>query len=138
MPVQLSYQNTEKTLLDKALVRGEDYVLTETGDFQTVWDEMSTLQAAQIRCLAHKGTWFYDRNLGSEIHTLLTFASPYSVKDQEMLNYVQEALDPMLLDGRLTEINFVRIIQRFDDAIVVEIDLTVGVQKGTIRYLLPV
>ena len=138
MPVNLSYQYTEKTLLDKALVHGNDYELTSTGDFRTVWDEMSTLQAAQIRCLAEKTTWFIDRKLGSEIHKFLEHASPYLLQETEMFNYVREALEPMLRDGRLSKINYVKIIRRYPDAIAVEIDLTVGVQKGTIRYLLPV
>jgi hypothetical protein len=124
-------------LKDKALIYWEDMALTTTWDFQVVvWNE-NILQAAQNRVVAYIDTRKFDDNFGSEIQAALHNTPAYKVTDAMMTTHVTYALQTMLLDWRVQNINSVKIISRERDSILIEIILTLGTYKGSIVIEVP-
>ena len=112
------------TLKDKALIYGEDMGLTTSGDFEVVSGYEVVLQAAQNRCLSYLETWKYDNTYGSELGQKIMGTPTGKITNAMVSTYINYALQPMVLDGRIKNIDSVSIIDRGRDSITVEIILT--------------
>lgn len=125
-------------MIDKALINGGDMGLSTTGDFETVSESMCNLQAAQNRCLSYLWTWLYDENFWNGLGEYLKDSSAFSITESVVAKYTEEALKPLLDDGRLTEIVHIKILERNTDSILIEIAVKVGTQVWEITYELTI
>lgn len=121
------------TLIDKALLLGNDMELTETGDFKVVTNLINHLQAAQNRCLSLLSSWRFDvSNYGNEMGYYLEEKTPFQLTNEIARTFIEQALRPMLLDGRITELKEVTILEKTTTDVVLKIDLQVWSQAGAI------
>lgn len=125
---------SNKTQIDKCLYLGQSMRLTNTGDMETVSGPEAIAQAAQNRTLAYLGTWIFDDKFGSVLYTHLQDKGVADLTDEVVEANVKEALEPMLLDGRISEVNSVKILYRLDTTIYIEIQITIATQLVTITY----
>ena len=125
-------------LIDKALIFWEDMTLTETWDFQVVTGNETTLQAAQNRIVSYLQTWKFDDNFWNNLPNAMRNMSPYKITDNMVFWYVEYALQSMILDWRVKNINSVTIIDRTNDDITIEIILTLWTFVGSIVVVLPI
>lgn len=81
----------------------QDYTLTEAGDLATT-DSGGLQNAAYLRLETPLGSWWPDPTLGSKLYTL---KREKDVPRVQMLavQYAEEALQPLLDDGRCTAID---------------------------------
>lgn len=120
------------TLIDKQLYASSWYTLTNTGDFSTVDSEESVLQAAQNRILSQIGSWIYDDDFGSSILELRNTAIP-NITYTQIRWYIQNCLQPMIDDSRISSITSVKILEKGDDYIQVEIKLDLALSIWTLN-----
>ena len=124
-------------LIDKALVFWEDMALTETWDFQTVsWFDI-VLQAAQNRLVSWTETWTFDDGFGSQLGKQLQNMPSSKVTDSIAGNFVNAALQPMILDGRIKSVDSIKIISRDSDSITIEVIMTLWGFSGSVTVSLP-
>jgi len=120
------------SLVDKALVGWDTMSLTETWDFTVVlWDE-NILQAAQNRVKSLTESWKFDDSFGSELLAIMKTTPVQKVTDSQMSSYVNHSLLPMIQDWRIQTIDSVKIIDRVDTTIYVEVIMTLWTFSGTI------
>ena len=131
----LNYYRTNMAtglLKDKALIYWENMALTETWDFQVVASYEVILQAAQNRVISYLETRKFDDNFWSEIQKALHNMPAMKITNNMMNTYVNFALQPMVLDGRIKTVDSVKIIDRSTDSLTIEIILTLGTYSGSI------
>jgi len=124
-------------LIDKALIFWENMWLSTAWDFLVVtWYEV-ILQAAQNRVLAYLDTRKYDTRFWSELNKALANVPSSRITDQMVTTYVSYALQPMLSDWRIQNIDLVKIIWRDRESITVEIILTLWTFRGSVTVSIP-
>jgi len=124
-------------LIDKALIFWENMWLSTSWDFLVVtWYEV-ILQAAQNRVLAYLDTRKYDTRFWSELNKALANVPSSRITDQMVTTYVSYALQPMLSDWRIQNIDLVKIIWRDRESITVEIILTLWTFRGSVTVSIP-
>jgi len=122
---------------DKSLVDCMGYEIDSvTHDLKVATGDNVILQAAQRRILTERGSWLYDVNYGSTLRKLLRLGRRFS--DQECEVIVKQALEPMIQDGRITEIVSVKLLHQTTDFtnIFFELILVIGTQQYTQSYTL--
>jgi phage gp46-like protein len=120
------------SLVDKALVGWDTMSLTETWDFTVVlWDE-NILQAAQNRVKSLVESWKFDDSFGSELLAIMKTTPVQKVTDSQMNSYISHALLPLIQDWRIQTIDSVKIIDRIDTTLYVEVIMTLWTFSGTI------
>ena len=122
-------------IIDKALVNAVGLAMTVSGDLMSAEDDDATMQEAQNRLVAKQGTWFYDAKFGNTLHDFMRNSSPYLLTDDRLLKFVQDALQPMLNDGRITQIIDAKVIDRETTSVSVYTSIQIGVNKGTISFV---
>ena len=123
---------TDAQLIDKALLYGEDMALTVSGDFLKVSGYEVILQAAQNRVVSYLETRKFDDSFWSELPNAMHNMPAMKITDAIVSTYVNYALQPMVLDGRVKSIDSVKIISRDKDSITIEIILTLGTYSGSV------
>lgn len=78
--------------MDTLLING-DFKKDTRGMLISVYSEQEILQRALIRLAVKKGSFIYDKDLGSELHKLKR--SDIKLLNRTALGYVQDALYPM-------------------------------------------
>ena len=121
-------------MIDKALINWEGYGLTSSWDFETVDDDLATLQAVQNRCLAVKESRTYDDNFGGLLFQELKDESSWIVQEAQVKSLVQEAIKPMIEENRVQELQNVTITDRTGDTLQVEIKVLLNTTVGIITY----
>jgi len=120
------------TLIDKQLSASSWYTLTNTGDFTVVESEEATLQAAQNRILSEIWSWIYDDNYGGLMKELRNTAIP-NITAAQISWYISRSLQPLLEANRILAIISVKILEKGDDYIQVEVKLELDVAVWTLN-----
>jgi len=119
-------------LIDKHLSASSGYTLTTSGDFSVVSDEQSTLQAAQNRILSEVWSWIFDEDYGGLLLELRN--TPIQKINNEQVRWlIDEALLPLIEASRILSITSVRILEKLEDSIQVEIKLDLDLSIGTLN-----
>ena len=124
--------------IDKALIYWDDMALTNTGDFQVISGYEIILQAAQNRVISYLDTRKFDNRFWNNLPSTIHNTPSYKVTDGIVGGYVKDALLPMVSDGRIKNVDSVKIIDRTNDAITIEIILTLWTFKGSIVVEVPI
>lgn len=121
-------------LLDKALPNGSDMTLSGSGDILMVSGNDTLLQTAQNRCLSIFRSWLHDLNFGSTLYDYLKTHSVWQLTDDIVKQHTEKALHQMIVDGRISDLRSVRIVERSSDSLLLEVVVDLGTQIGTITY----
>lgn len=109
-------------LIDKNLWGSYWYSLTSKWDFSITEDEVSILSAAQNRILSEVWSWIFDNDYWSLL-TELSATPIQLITESQIKWYVDLALRPMIEDSRILKITSIRITDRTEDSIQVEIKI---------------
>lgn len=120
------------TLIDKQLSASNWYELTNTGDFWTTEDELSTLQAAQNRILATLESRIYDDNFWWLLEELRN-TPVQKITNAQVYWYIEDSLQPLIDANRVIGITSVNIVERNQDSIQVEIKLDLDLSVWTLN-----
>lgn len=131
MPV---WSSPNVTLIDKKLFQADDYCLSETGDICIVENEANYIQAAQNRVISEQGSRVYDENFWSELALFMKENSPVLLTDDIAYSYVEQAIQEMISDGRIEKIESVKILERTETTVTIEMKFKVGVYTGEIVF----
>ena len=124
--------------IDKALIYWDDMALTQTGDFQVVSGYECILQAAQNRVISYLETRKFDTRFWDDLPRAMHNIPPSKITDNMVGGYVKYALQPMISDGRITNVDSVKIVYRTRDSITIEIILTLWTFNGSVVVELPI
>ena len=125
-------------LVDKKLVNAASIELDSNGDMLVVLDNDNILQSAYNRCVSILGTRWYDRNgYGSELGYYVQNNSPYQLTKDVAKGYIQQALAPLIGDGRVTKLVSVDILSTTAQAVYVQVVVTIGTQRGVLVFDVP-
>jgi len=119
-------------LIDKALLYGEDMALDGGWDFVVARGDEIILQAAQNRVISQLETRKFDDLYWSELASSMETIPTQKVTDDILRTYVEQALLPMIGDGRIQEAIAVTILDRTVNTIFVEIVLRLWTYNGSV------
>jgi phage baseplate assembly protein W len=109
-------------MIDKQLTSSMWYSLSNNWDFITITDEESVLQAVQNRILSKSWTWTYDDSFGSLLDNLKD-TPIQAITSTQIEWYVKTAVQPLIDDWRVVSVREVKILEKTNDSIQVEIKI---------------
>lgn len=133
----LSYDLRDANLIDKALINGSEMALSNTGDIAIVKDEYNILQAAMNRCISVLWTRMYDSSFWNQLTEFTNQNTAYLLTDDIAYSYIEQALKPMMEDGRIQEITKVVVIDRTKDTATIDVQFKIWTQLWTITFDIP-
>lgn len=123
----------EHLQIDKYIEYGQDMVINPTNnDYKSVYNENSIFQAVSLRCLTQKGTWIFDDDFGSTFYERLQQGE--KITNQEAYNIIADAINPMVLDGRVERISDVIVLEQNTDNLVFALKIHLKNQTALITY----
>lgn len=101
-------------------IQNGDYVLDHLNRLEVAAEDDATRQRINNRLVIRRGSFLYDRQLGSKLH-LLHRAKP-SERPALAVSYVEEALLPEVQDGAVQKVERVEVLYPEPHAMLVRVE----------------
>lgn len=129
--------STLDQLMDFDLSFGQDFQLDEVNDLQIVTGKKAVLWGLIRRMFIVRGSWAYNPNIGTGLKDMLRSRGTRTITEKEIEDLVREAAAPMIQEGRISEVDYVRITERTKKGITIEIAVIITDSTETVELEVP-